>query len=386
MQVYIKRGFVFLLSLYLISCGSATKEEKGSLSDKKAELQKLRTEQTKLEENIRKLEDEIAKLDSGASVKPKLVEVAAVTPQAFDHYIDLQGRITTDNIYQVTPRGQGGQVKAIYVKEGDRVSKGQLIMKLEDAIIRQQIEQARVQLAYAKDIYARRKNLWDQNIGTEVELITAKNNVANIEKQIDLLNEQLSFSNVYADVSGVVETVTIRVGEIFTGSPMAGITIVNPSSLKVSVDIPENYLANVRSGAPVKIEIPDIRKSYNSSISRVSQLINSNSRGFTAEAKIPGSDRALKPNQMALVHIRDYNVNDAIVIPLTTIQTDDKGKFVFVMAQEKGRSVAKKEHVEVGQIYGDKIEVKQGLAAGAQIITQGFQSLYDGQPVTTSNQ
>lgn len=373
---------VVVLVAALAACGSGAKEKKGELTDKKVKLQELKAQQEKLGADILKLEEEIAKEDPNAAVTAKLVSVTSLAPQDFEHYIDLQGRITTENIYVVTPRGGPAQVKAIYVKQGDAVRKGQLLLKLDDGLIQQQIEQAKINLNYARDLYQRRKNLWDQNIGTEVELVTARNNVANAEKQVSLLNEQASFSNVYAEVSGIAESVTIRVGETFTGNPQMGITIVNPSSLKAVVDIPENYLSRVNKGTPVLVDVPDINKQYRSTISLISTIINPTSRGFTAEAKLANA-REVKPNQVAVVKIRDYAVKNVMVIPINTIQTDEKGKFVFVLVTENGKKIARKKPVVAGEIYGEQIEIKSGLQAGEQLVTEGFQGLYEGQVLTT---
>jgi RND family efflux transporter MFP subunit len=223
--------------------------------------------------------------------------------------------------------------------------------------------------------------LWDQKIGTEVQLITAKNNVDNLEKQISVRREQWNTSNVYSEVSGVVETMNVHVGEEFP-NPGNTVSIVNPDNLKVSVDVPENYLTSVKKGTPVVIDVPDVNRHFKSSISLVSQLISNNSRAFTAEAPVPGlSD--LKPNQVALVRIQDYNASNVIVIPMTILQTDESGKYVFVMADENGKTIAKKRNVIVGSVYGEKIEIKQGLQVGDKLITEGFQGLYDNQLITT---
>lgn len=371
-----------LLVVTLAACSAGTKDKKGDLNDKKVQLQQLKDQQTQIAAQINKLEEEIAKLDSNANVVAKLVSVMPLTEQKFEHYIDLQGTITTDNIYHVTPRMGPAQIKAIYVKQGDPVKKGQLLIKLDDGTLKQQIEQAKINLNYARDLYQRRKNLWDQNIGTEVEVNTARNNVANLEKQVDLLNEQLSFTNVYAEVSGVIEKMDARVGGTFTGGPGSEVTIVNPSSLKAEVAIPENYLARVKRGTPVIVEVPDINKQFNSTISRISTLIDPASRGFTAEAKLTGV-RDVKPNQVAIVKIKDYSASNVIVVPISTIQTDERGKFVYVMVTEKDKKVARKRPVAVGEIYGEQIEIKQGLQAGDQLITAGFQDLYEGQVLTT---
>jgi membrane fusion protein (multidrug efflux system) len=365
------------------SCGASTKQENKTVAEKKAELATLKKQQDKLNEDITRVEGELAKMDSTFGVKPKLVNITKLATENFTHYIDLQGKIATRNIYLLAPRGQGGQVRAVYVKEGDFVKKGQLVLKLDDAVMLENLKQLETQLDYLKDIYNRQKNLWDQKIGTEVQLITAKNNVDNTERQIASTKEQWSYSNVYAETSGVVETVNIHVGEAFTGNPLATISIVNPDDLKAVVEVPENYLTSARKGTPVVIEIPDLNKRFNSSISLVSQLISSNSRAFTAEAKIP-SGHDLKPNLVALVKIQDYAASGVIVIPMTTLQTDETGKYVFVLSTENGKQVAKKRNVIVGSVYGEKIEIKQGLQVGDQLISEGYQGLYDGQSITTS--
>ncbi len=376
-------GGVALIAVFIIACNASSGSKKEEPLDvKKKELAKLKSDQAALSEKISKLEQEISKIDPSAAVKPKLVAVTSIARTTFTHYIDLQGKVETENIYRVAPRGLGGQVKQVYVKEGDNVRKGQLLIKLDDAVMLQNIKQLETQLAFAQNIFTRQKNLWDQGIGTEVQYLTAKNNVENIEKQISTAKEQLSTSNVYSEVSGVVESVTIHPGETFSGMPTSTITIVNQAALKAVVEVPENYLEKVKRGTPVLIEVPDIGRKLNSKISLVSQMINANSRSFSAEAKIPAS-ADLKPNQIALVKIQDYTKTNAMVIPMTTIQTDQNGKYVFVLETENGKKIARKKTVLIGEIYGSQIEVKTGLKEGDQLISEGFQSLYDGQLVTT---
>lgn len=389
-------AFVALAALLLASCGSSKKEGDATLNDKKVQLEKLKAEQ-------KKLEAELQKMDTGASksVNPKLVSVAPVAAQNFEHYIDLQGKVDADNISYISPRGMAGQVKAIYIKEGQSIKKGQLVLRLDDAIVQQQIVAARkgmegikTQLGFAKNIYQRQKNLWDQGIGTEVQLITAKTNVESLENQlaaaeenVKVANEQLKTTNVYSDVSGVVEKINIRIGETFMGVMQgvgAQISVVNKSSLKVVTGVPENYLSRIVRGMPVVIDIPDAGRKLNSSISLISQSIDPLQRSFVAEARIP-SDASLKPNQIAIMKIRDYNAPNAVVVPVNVVQTDEKGKYVFVMVKSSnGRLTAAKRTISIGETYGELVEVKSGLTAGEQLITAGYQSLYEGQLITTS--
>ena len=385
MRQLINLSLVIFLAAGIISCNSAAKDKNAELAEKKQSLQKKKDDVARLNDEITKLESDVAALDTSAAKteKPKLVAVTPVSKESFTHFIDLQGRVDAENISYVTPRGQGGQVRALYVNRGDAVRKGQLLMKLDDAILRQNLETAKTQLAYAQNIYQRQKNLWDQQIGTEVQLVTAKNNVDQAQRNIATVEEQLKFSNVYAEVSGIADEVNIKVGETFTGMPTSGIKIVNTSNLKVVTDIPENYVTRVKKGTPVVITIPDLTKTFNSTISLISQSIGTSSRGFTAESKLPANAN-LKPNQIALVKIQDYTAPNALAIPINTIQTDEKGKFVLVATNENGKMISRKKAIVLGELYGDKIEIKSGLQEGDVLITQGFQGLYEGQLITTS--
>ncbi len=376
---------LIVLVMVMASCGGGSKEGSSALSEKKAQLETFKQQQAELSVKIQALEQEIIKLDPSAQPeKIKLVGVTVVETRDFAHYIDLQGRITTEQMYYVSPRGMGGQVKAVYVKQGDRVRKGQLLLKLDDAIIQQNIRQLENQLAFAKNIYERQQNLWKDGIGTEVQFLTARNNVENLEKQVAIVKETAGQSNVYAEVSGIAETVNIRVGEVFTGNPMAGITIVDPSSLKAVVDVPENYVARIHKGMPVSVSIPDLDKSIDASISLLSETINQASRSFTAESRMPAI-AGLKPNQVAVVKILDHAAKNATVVPVETIQTDDKGKYVFVMREENGKKIARKIPVTVGQFYDEQIEVTGGISAGDKLVTRGFQGLYEGQRIDLVN-
>lgn len=387
MNSIFKQSSAAMIMIFAMACGSSVKENKGEATDKKVQLQKLKEEQVQLNQKIRTLEEELAKTDStAAKANAKLVQVTPIVPQKFTHYIDLQGKVDADNIAYVSPRGMGGQVKAVYVKQGDAVKKGKLLLKLDDAVTRQQAEQLKVQLNLAETLYERRKNLWDKQIGTEVELLQAKTTVDNLKKQLDLLNEQNDMSNVYAEISGIADEVSIKVGEFFTAATasMKGIRLVNSNNLKVNVQVPENYLHKVNKGADIVITFPDVNKTVNSRISVKGSTIDPTSRSFYVEAKIPPS-KDFRPNQLALVKIRDYEVDNAITIPMNTLQNDEKGKFVMVAVNENGKLVARKRQIEVGELYGNNLEVKAGLQPNDALITEGFQGLYDGQQVVTSD-
>jgi RND family efflux transporter MFP subunit len=253
-----------------VACGSASKEKKGDLAEKKAQLEKLQKDKAKVDDEIKKLEEEIVKADTTANFnKGKLVTVASVTEQAFDHFIDLQGHVDADNISIITPRGGPSQVKTVYIKKGDFVKKGQLLVKLDDAVQLKQLQGLKTQLAYAEDIYRRQKNLWDQGIGTEVQLKTSENNVNSLKDQINTVTTGWEMSNVKSDVDGYVELLNLKPGEMFTGAVgnTPQIQIINTSSLKVVTEVPENYLEKIKKGTSVNIKLPDVNLEFNSNIS-----------------------------------------------------------------------------------------------------------------------
>jgi RND family efflux transporter MFP subunit len=390
------------ISSWLIACGGKN-EAGGDLAKKKAELEKLQTEQKELGTKIAALEAELAKLDTTMVVgKAKLVALETVGTDSFSHFIDLQGRIDAQNVVMVSPRGTGGVVRAVLVKQGQRVSKGQLLLRLDDAIAQQQVDAAatqipglEAQLKLAQSVYERQMNLWKNNIGTEVQVLQAKTAAENAEAQLkaakanlQLSKENASLSNVYAEMSGVIDVVNIKVGEFFSpqsaAMPSSGIRIVNTGDLKVLVQIPETYLGRVKVGTPVRVTLPELNnKVINTKLSVVSNLVDAASRTFTAEASVP-HDKDLSPNQLAKVQLLDYSNNQAITIPLNTLQSDEKGKFVLVASQENGKMLARKRDVVAGELYADRVEIREGLKAGDQIIVAGYQSLYDGQLITTS--
>jgi membrane fusion protein, multidrug efflux system len=378
---------LLFIGVLLSSCGAGSKDSKGELNDKKAELEKLKGEQTKLNEKIAKLEEDIAKLDTNAAAVAKLVAITPVATSAFEHYIEIQGTVEATNIsYVAPPNGQGGVVKALYVRQGQNVSRGQVLARLDDAAIRQQIEPLRAQLNAANDTYKRWKNLYDQGVGTYQNVLNAKTQVETLQGNINTIQKQAALMTVTAPQSGVADIVNIRVGEILSpqqNPQQPQIRIVNTGDLKIKANIPENYQTKVAVGSHLEVILPDENnRVVNATVTVVSKIIDPATRTFYIEAKVPSSSN-LKPNQVAKVHIKDYGNQNALTIPMSTLQNDETGKYVMLAVKEGNKLVARKRTVTVGELYNDKLEVKSGLQAGDQLITEGFQNLYDGQLITT---
>ncbi|MBC8173937.1 MAG: efflux RND transporter periplasmic adaptor subunit, partial [Chitinophagales bacterium] len=307
-----KKLLIYTTAIILFaSCGAKSAEEG---ADKQAQLEALRKERKDIDEKIKTLEIEIAKeTGDSAEVKSELVIVTDVTTQPFVHYIELQGKVDAEENVTVTPQ-MPGTVQKIFVSEGQSVSKGQILAKLDNDAMQTSITTLQTQLTFAKDVFNKQKNLWDQKIGTEIQYLSAKTNVEGLENQIASMNEQLKLSNMVSPISGIVDAVEIKEGQV--ASPgFAGIRVVNMSSLKAKGEVSESHSAIVSTGDNTKIIIPDLNKEVDAKITFVSKVINTQSRTITAEAKL-ASDPILKPNMIIVMKIADYEAKEAIVIDL----------------------------------------------------------------------
>ena len=379
------------LILFSIACGGGN-----SLEKQKASLASLKKESLSLNTKIASLEKEIANAGGAETVKAILVAVTPLASQDFTHYIELQGKVESESVSFVTPRAGGGQVKGLFVKRGDNVRKGQLILQLDNSLIKQSaaaasqnIETIKSQAALAKMVYEKQKNLWEQNIGSEMQLLTAKTNadasasqLKAATEQLGMVRDQLAYTTVYSDVDGVAEEVNVKVGELFMGPGQ--IKIVNTARLKLTTMVPENYVGKVKVGTETSLNFPDIQKIIDAKISVVGNVIDPLSRSFYIEAKLP-VDKNFRPNQLVQVKIKDYEKKNAISAPINLLQNDEKGKFIYVAVMENGKLLARKKAVIVGQYYGNNIEIVAGLVAGDNVISEGYQTLFDGQNITTSD-
>ncbi len=384
---------LFTLSLILIAvaCGGG---DNNSIDAKKASLEKLKKQALSIDVQIAAIEKDLEKSGSKEQAKAVLVVVAPIVAQDFNHFIELQGKVESESVSYVTPRAGGGQVKELFIKRGDRVKKGQVILQLDNSLIKQSaaaaaqnIETVKAQAALAKAVYEKQKNLWEQNIGSEIQLMTAKTNAdasasqlkAALE-QLGMAKDQLAYTTIKSDVDGVAEEVNVKVGELFGGAGQ--IKIVNTDHLKLTSQVPENYAGKIKVGTDVSLNFPDIQKIVDTKLNVVGNVIDPLSRSFYVESKLP-IDKNFRPNQLVQVKIKDYTKKAAIIIPINLIQNDDKGKFIYLAVTENGKLIARKRIVTIGEFYGNNIEILAGLNVGEQIVTEGYQSVYDGQFIST---
>lgn len=368
--------YVLLLAFVglLTACGAQAD------TDKSGELEKLKQQQQSLDTQIKMLEKELGvKADTNShTAAATAVEVAELQAQAFKHFLEIQGTIEAKDNVGVSPK-QPGIITQVNVVEGQQVSKGALLATLDDALFQQGLQELQTGLDFARTIYTKQKSLWDKQIGTEVQYLTAKNNVETIERKLATMHEQAELYKVYAPISGVVDEVNAKAGEgVMVGMP--AFRIVNLNNVKVSVNVAENYTGKARVGNAVEVTLPDLNKTISGKISKVGTIINPIDRTFNVEVAIPNSGD-LRPNMIAMIKLQDYGNANTIVVPVNTIQNAEDGSYVFVVQQENGTSVARKQLVTTGMIYGAAAEIKSGLKMGDMIVTMGYQDLVNGQAI-----
>jgi RND family efflux transporter MFP subunit len=371
--ILLATGVVALLA----SCGGGN-----SLDSKKAELEKLKTQQTEIASQIASLQEEIATMGDSTNAENsriKIVAVAEVTKQVFLHAVDVQGRVDGDENITYSAK-LPAVVKRVNVKAGDKVSAGQVLVELDADVVKAQIETLRKGLELASTVYEKRKALWEQKVGSEIEYLQAKNQKESIEKQIASAKENLVMYLIKSEYNGTVDLVSIKVGQgVAPGLP--AVSVVNPAALKIKADLSESYANIVKQGNPVLINFPDINKSVKATVTYSSKSINALTRTFNVEVDLP-NDNDLHPNMVAELKIVDYENKNALVVPINTIQEIDGEKLVYISTKnQKNETIAKKVTITVGKTYGTSAEILSGLNEGDQLITTGFQDLTDGQAI-----
>lgn len=353
--------------------------------DKRSQLQQLERQRDALTEQIEQLKAELSQGDLGTSKKREpitYVTVHKVKPELFRHFIKVQGTVESDRNIMI-PSQTSGIVKRIFVDDGDKITKGQLLAELDGAIYESNIAEVENSLDLANTIFERRKRLWDKNIGSEIEFLQAKNNKENLEKRLETLKEQYRLTKITSPISGYVDNILIKEGEM-AAAGQGAIRIVQHSELKVAASLSENYVSDVKKNDAVHVEIPVLGLDFEQTINVVSQVIDPDNRTFEIEIKVPREFEKIRPNMLAVVTINDYKNPRALIVPQNSIQKTDSQQFLFTAIEKNGEWIANKRVVRSGESYNNRTEILDGLEEGDLIITFGFQNLADGQTVTIS--
>ena len=367
---------LFVLAAMLVSCTPGNDQ---------AQLRRLEIQRDQLNQRIESLKTKISGSTQSAARPESLMTVDAVTVEKapFMHFIQVQGTVESDNNILVAPQSSG-LVKKVHVSAGDRVARGRLLAELDGSILESSIAEVESGLVLAKTVFERQKRLWDKNIGSEIEYLQAKNSKEGLEKRLETLNEQYKLTKIYAPISGAVDEVLIKEGEMAMAG-MGAVRVVQLSNLKITVDLSENYISSIKKNDPVQVSIPVIGKELQLKVDAVSQVIDPDNRTFQIEIKIPRGEQGIKPNMLAVMTINDYTNPEALAVPLNIVQETESDRFLFVADRLNGDWIARKQIVTIGQIQDNRVEVLSGLEEGERVVTLGFQNLADGQKLSIAD-
>ncbi|MEO2073661.1 MAG: efflux RND transporter periplasmic adaptor subunit [Zunongwangia sp.] len=384
-----KLAAILSVSLLLAACGNENKKsvddliEEGNLKEIRARKSELSKEQSAITSDINKLDEAINTLDKNKNLN--LVTVTTLKDSTFEHFAEVQGNVATDENIIIYPE-YSGILKNVYVKEGDRVNKGQVLAKIDDGGLSSQVAQAQAQATLAKTTYERQKRLWEQNIGSEIQFLEAKTNFEATQKAAEQLQSQLAKTTVTAPFSGVIDNIISNQGEVVSPGQSQLFRIINLNNMYVEAAVPENYLPKIQRGTFVKVMISSVNKEYDGKVTDVGSNINANNRTFRVKIAIPNPDKLIRPNQIATILLNDYTAASAITIPESTIQKNAMGESLVYTLERKTDStgVAQKNVIETGYVYNNMMEVTKGLSPGEILIVEGSKSLRDGQEVKIS--
>ncbi len=349
----------------------------GNTVDKQAELTKLKKQRDELNVKIKAIEDELAQKDGSGLKKLTDVLVTEIQPSAFEHFLEVQGKVDGEDNLAVSAQ-MGGIITDVFVKEGDAVKKGQIMAQIDNSVLKQQIEGVKTQLTFATNIYNKQKALWEKQIGSELQYLSAKNNKESLEANLSTLNDQMEMTRIKSPINGTVEEVNLKLGQM--ASPgMPAIRVVNFSSVKILADISEAYAPKVKTGNKVLVSFPDFNTEIEGKIHFTSKYINPVNRTFQTEVRLGPGKVEYRANMMAVVKINDYSNPSAIVVPVSVIRESTTGKYIYLAREENGSVVARRQTVTVGNTYNGIAEITSGLTKGEKVITTGYNSLVEGQ-------
>ena len=365
------------LSLVLFACSNGTKTE--SIEDliKNKNVKALNEKKTALQAEIAKIEAGLATLD--VKTEEALVSVLTLKDTLFNHYLDIQGNVDTKENILIQPEFSG-TLTSLAVKAGDRVSKGQILGRVDDAGMSQQLASAENQYSLAKTTFERQKNLWDKKIGSEIQYLQAQTQMISAQKGVAQIKAQLAKTVIRAPFTGTIDEVFAEKGQVVAPSAQGLMRVVNLGNMYVSTSIPETYIGKLKVGDQVDVYLTSLGKTYKGKVRQVGNFINPNNRTFGIEVSVPNPDNLLRPNQVAKLKIIDYVSKDAIVVPTNVIQEDGKGDhYVYVVEESNGKTgTAKKVIVTVGKSSDNVTEILSGLSANDLIVTEGVNTISEG--------
>jgi RND family efflux transporter MFP subunit len=383
-----KNSILLLCILLFIQCGSSDKQTTAEIIASKdlAAIQTKKAEVVKsmntLKQELESLNEVIGQLDN----EQKFLLVTSIETKVapYEHFVSFQGTLETDKNIVMYPEIPG-LLKSINVVEGQRVKKGDVLAIISDSGLVDQLQQLEIQLALAKTTYERQNRLWEQKIGSEMQFLQAKTQYLSLEKSIAQMKDQVAKTTITAPFDGIVDHLLADVGSSLAPGMTPVLRVINLDEMKVSAQVPEIHLNNIKKTAKVAVNIPVLNKTLPAEINAVGNFINPNNRSFRVEIGLENSTGDLKPNMTVLLNINDYKNEAAILVPSKNILEDQAGaKYVYTLenvAGQDGMYKAIKTFVKTGKSSDNKTEILEGLYAGDQLVEDGIRLVKDQQLV-----
>jgi membrane fusion protein (multidrug efflux system) len=366
------------LSVVLFACNSSDKNQSIESLVASKDIKAISAKKAELQSQVLQLEEALATLEIKKETEA-LVTAVKLKDTLFNHYLEVQGSINTNENVLVQPEFPGNLVE-LNVKAGQRVSKGQVLARTDDGGMSQQLASAENQYALAKTTFERQKNLWNQKIGSEIQYLQAQTQMISAQKGVAQIKAQIAKTVIRAPFSGTIDEVFVEKGEVVSASPQGLMRIVNLGNMYVSTSIPETYIGKLKIGTEVDVFLTSLGKTYKGKVRQIGNFINPNNRSFGIEVSVPNPENLLRPNQVAKLKVIDYVSKNAVVVPTNIIQQDgQKNTFVYTVANSNGKTgVAKKVIVKTGQSSDNVTEILSGLDSEAIIVTEGMNTISDG--------
>jgi RND family efflux transporter MFP subunit len=372
-----KIAILTILSFVLFACGNKENNQSIESLIETKNIKALNEKKTTLQAEIAKIEAGLATLD--VKKEEALVTVATIKDTIFNHYLDIQGSVDTKENILIQPEFSG-TLTSLTVKAGDRVSKGQILGRVDDAGMSQQLASAENQYSLAKTTFDRQKNLWDKKIGSEIQFLQAQTQMISAQKTVAQIKAQLSKTVIRAPFTGTIDEVFVEKGQVVSPSAQGLMRIVNLANMYVATTVPESYIGKLKMGDLVDVYLTSLGKTYKGKVRQVGNFINPNNRSFGIEVSLPNPDNLLRPNQVAKLKITDYTNKNAIVVPTGVIQKDGtSSNYVYVVQESNGKTgTAKKVIVKIGKSSENVTEIVSGLSANDIIVVEGVNSISNG--------
>lgn len=377
---------LLIFAILLSSCGSDVKKpiediiasnDLELIRQKKAELDASAQE---IAAQVKQLEAKIKVLDP--QTKIPLITTLQATETAFTHFAELQGSVSTKENIVIYPEFQG-VLTNVYVKDGERVQKGQILARIDDGGLSQQLSQLKIQTELAKTTFERQERLWEQKIGSEIQFLQAKATYEAQKEATNQLESQVAKTIVRAPFSGTIDDVIIEQGSVVGPAQSPLFRIVNLSNMYIETDVPELYVSDITEGKEVEVYFPVLGKKIDTKVRQAASYIDPANRTFKVEIGIPNTDKSIKPNLTAKLKINDYSNDKAILIPQSIISENANGEqYVYTLTDKKDdKGKVKRVIITTGKTQGDNIEVLSGISNGDEIIDEGARSVKEGQDV-----